>query len=317
MPTPAPVAVALDAPDLDTAANWAALVTPYVSTVKIGLELYLRYGPDVVATVRGASGVDVFLDLKLHDIPNTVAGAARAVSRLRPEIITVHAAGGSGHDQGGGGVRPGRDGGRGDPAHLDRGGRPGRAGGARDGQRRGPPDGGRSPSPRAPAASSAPRRRSPRSAPRSARTSCSSPRASARPGADSDDQARIATPEEAIKAGADLLVIGAPDHQGGRPGRRRRRDRHLAAPRGGRPERPGGPQPVGRVAGRARATWPERHSGGVAIGHTGIKRCPVTGDVFGVTILTCGDSLDLHCDRGAAVGKMSIQDKASVEHPRI
>jgi orotidine-5'-phosphate decarboxylase len=90
----APVAVALDAPDLDTAARWAALVTPHVSTVKIGLELYLRYGPDVVATVRGASGVDVFLDLKLHDIPATVAGAARAVSRLRPELLTVHAAAG-------------------------------------------------------------------------------------------------------------------------------------------------------------------------------------------------------------------------------
>jgi orotidine-5'-phosphate decarboxylase len=92
---PAPVAVALDAPDLDTAARWAALVTPHVSTVKIGLELYLRYGPDVVATVRGASGVEVFLDLKLHDIPATVAGAARAVSRLRPEYLTVHATGGA------------------------------------------------------------------------------------------------------------------------------------------------------------------------------------------------------------------------------
>ena len=95
MPRPAPVAVALDAANLDTAARWAALVTPHVSTVKIGLELYLRYGPDVVATVRGATGVGVFLDLKLHDIPATVAGAARAVSRLRPEILTVHAAAGS------------------------------------------------------------------------------------------------------------------------------------------------------------------------------------------------------------------------------
>ncbi|MFC4119504.1 orotidine-5'-phosphate decarboxylase [Nonomuraea zeae] len=93
--TPAPIAVALDAPDLETAARWAALVTPHVSTVKVGLELYLRYGPDVIASVRGASGVQVFLDLKLHDIPNTVAGAARAVSRLRPAILTVHAAGGS------------------------------------------------------------------------------------------------------------------------------------------------------------------------------------------------------------------------------
>ena len=93
--TPAPIAVALDAPDLETAARWAALVTPHVSTVKVGLELYLRYGPDVIASVQGASGVNVFLDLKLHDIPNTVAGAARAVARLRPAILTVHAAGGS------------------------------------------------------------------------------------------------------------------------------------------------------------------------------------------------------------------------------
>jgi len=92
--TPAPIAVALDAPDLETAARWAHLVTPHVSTVKVGLELYLRYGPDVIASVRGASGVQVFLDLKLHDIPNTVAGATRAVARLKPAILTVHAAGG-------------------------------------------------------------------------------------------------------------------------------------------------------------------------------------------------------------------------------
>ncbi|MFI0349746.1 orotidine-5'-phosphate decarboxylase [Actinomadura sp. 9N407] len=91
---PAPIAVALDAPDLETAARWATLVTPHVSTVKVGLELYLRYGPDVVASVRGASRVQVFLDLKLHDIPATVAGAARAVARLKPEYLTVHAAGG-------------------------------------------------------------------------------------------------------------------------------------------------------------------------------------------------------------------------------
>ena len=92
----APIAVALDAPDLETAARWASLVTPHVSTVKVGLELYLRYGPDVVASVRGASGVQVFLDLKLHDIPATVAGAAGAVARLRPALLTVHAAGGPG-----------------------------------------------------------------------------------------------------------------------------------------------------------------------------------------------------------------------------
>ncbi|MBX6381608.1 MAG: orotidine-5'-phosphate decarboxylase [Microbispora sp.] len=94
MTTPAPIAVALDAPDLETAARWAGLVTPHVSTVKVGLELYLRYGPDVIASVRGASGVQIFLDLKLHDIPNTVGAAARAVARLKPTYLTVHAAGG-------------------------------------------------------------------------------------------------------------------------------------------------------------------------------------------------------------------------------
>jgi orotidine-5'-phosphate decarboxylase len=91
---PAPIAVALDAPDLETAARWAGLVTPHVSTVKVGLELYLRYGPGIVASIRGASGVKIFLDLKLHDIPVTVAGAVRAVARLRPDVLTVHAAGG-------------------------------------------------------------------------------------------------------------------------------------------------------------------------------------------------------------------------------
>ncbi len=94
MTSPAPIAVALDAPNLEVAAQWAGLVTPHVSTVKIGLELYLRYGPEVVASIRGASGVQIFLDLKLHDIPATVASAARAVARLRPQLLTVHAAGG-------------------------------------------------------------------------------------------------------------------------------------------------------------------------------------------------------------------------------
>jgi orotidine-5'-phosphate decarboxylase len=91
----APVAVALDAPDLETAAAWAEAVTPYISTVKVGLELYCRYGPDAVATVRGGSGVDLFLDLKLHDIPATISGAVRAVSALRPAYLTVHAVGGA------------------------------------------------------------------------------------------------------------------------------------------------------------------------------------------------------------------------------
>jgi orotidine-5'-phosphate decarboxylase len=93
---PAPVAVALDADDLETAVGWAAAVGPYVSTVKVGLELFLRHGGDAVVKAREASGGrDVFLDLKLHDIPNTVAGAARSVAGLAPAYLTVHASGGA------------------------------------------------------------------------------------------------------------------------------------------------------------------------------------------------------------------------------
>src|SRR5260370_14739453 len=92
MTSRAPIAVALDAPDLDTAARWADLVTPHVSTLKVGLELYLRFGPEAVASARGPRGVDVFLDLKLHDIPATVGRAARAVAKVRPDLLTVHAA---------------------------------------------------------------------------------------------------------------------------------------------------------------------------------------------------------------------------------
>ena len=90
----APIAVALDARDLETACAWARAVEPHVTTLKIGLELFCRYGPDAVASVRGGSQIELFLDLKLNDIPNTVAGAVRSVSRLRPTYLTVHALGG-------------------------------------------------------------------------------------------------------------------------------------------------------------------------------------------------------------------------------
>ncbi|TAL23386.1 MAG: orotidine-5'-phosphate decarboxylase [Frankiales bacterium] len=91
----APIAVALDAPDAETAALWARAVTPHVAVVKVGLELFCRTGPSIVDSVRGGSGADLFLDLKLHDIPNTVAGAVRSVARLRPRYLTVHASGGA------------------------------------------------------------------------------------------------------------------------------------------------------------------------------------------------------------------------------
>ena len=91
----APIAVALDAPDAETAARWARAVTPHVAVVKVGLELFCRTGPSIVDSVRGGSGAELFLDLKLHDIPNTVAGAARSVARLKPRYLTVHASGGT------------------------------------------------------------------------------------------------------------------------------------------------------------------------------------------------------------------------------
>ncbi len=96
----APIAVALDAPDLATVSAWSSAVRPHAAMVKVGLELYCRYGPDVAAAVRreaaqdAAGDVGLFLDLKLHDIPATVAGAARAAALLRPDVLTVHAAGG-------------------------------------------------------------------------------------------------------------------------------------------------------------------------------------------------------------------------------
>ncbi len=95
MTSSAPIAVALDTDDLSTALLWARSSGPSVSTMKVGLELFLRYGGVAVEGAREASGGrDVFLDLKLHDIPNTVAGAARSVAALRPTYLTVHASGG-------------------------------------------------------------------------------------------------------------------------------------------------------------------------------------------------------------------------------
>jgi orotidine-5'-phosphate decarboxylase len=92
----APIAVALDGPDLATITAWAGAAGPHVSTMKVGLETFLRDGDASVEAVRAAArGRDVFLDLKLHDIPNTVAGAARSVAHLRPAFLTVHATGGS------------------------------------------------------------------------------------------------------------------------------------------------------------------------------------------------------------------------------
>lgn len=94
MTTRAPIALALDAPDLATMRHWVNAVSPHVSTLKLGLEGFYRDGSAAVEVARD-SGCDFFLDLKLHDIPNTVAGAARSVAKYQPQFLTVHASGGS------------------------------------------------------------------------------------------------------------------------------------------------------------------------------------------------------------------------------
>jgi len=88
-----PVYVALDTVDLDRAKAIAAKVKNHVGGIKLGLEFYSANGPDGVREMA-ALGLPIFLDLKLHDIPNTVAKAVQALHPLQPAILTVHAAGG-------------------------------------------------------------------------------------------------------------------------------------------------------------------------------------------------------------------------------
>lgn len=86
--------VALDVPDRAGAAAIVSQLGSACDFYKVGLELYAAEGPSVVEWLRG-EGKRVFVDLKLHDIPNTVRGAARSVARLGASLLTVHASGGT------------------------------------------------------------------------------------------------------------------------------------------------------------------------------------------------------------------------------
>ena len=87
------IIVALDYPDADLARQFVAKVRPELCRLKVGKELFVTAGPDFVRELVG-QGYDVFLDLKFHDIPNTVAQACKAAARLGVWMMNVHAVGG-------------------------------------------------------------------------------------------------------------------------------------------------------------------------------------------------------------------------------
>ena len=88
-----PIFCAVDRPDLEGTLALARALAPHVGGIKLGLEFFTAQGPRGVEAVA-ALGLPVFLDLKLHDIPNTVAGAVRQVARLGVAMLTLHASGG-------------------------------------------------------------------------------------------------------------------------------------------------------------------------------------------------------------------------------
>lgn len=88
-----PIFCAIDTPSVGTARTLAQEVAPHVGGLKLGLEFFNANGPDGVRSIT-ALGRLLFLDLKLHDIPNTVAGGIRSTTALGPAFITIHASGG-------------------------------------------------------------------------------------------------------------------------------------------------------------------------------------------------------------------------------
>jgi len=90
----APIVLAIDTPNLETAIAWVKATQDHISVYKLGLEFFLTFGSDGVKAIQAETDSDIFLDLKLHDIPHTVSGAAKAIAHLAPKFLTVHASGG-------------------------------------------------------------------------------------------------------------------------------------------------------------------------------------------------------------------------------
>ena len=93
MDAPNPICVALDTPDLARAVALTRSLKGHVGYVKLGLEFFYAHGAAGYAAVAG-HGVPIFLDLKLHDIPNTVAQGLASLAKLKPAIVNLHATGG-------------------------------------------------------------------------------------------------------------------------------------------------------------------------------------------------------------------------------
>lgn len=80
----------LDVPDARQAMTYVSVLKDHVGLFKVGLELFISQGPEILNSIREVAGQRVFLDLKLHDIPATVIRAFRAASAYQPEFVTVH-----------------------------------------------------------------------------------------------------------------------------------------------------------------------------------------------------------------------------------
>lgn len=91
----APIILALDTKDIAEAEKWIEVSLPKIDHFKVGLEFFLKHGIDAVLALKRKYQFNLFLDLKLFDIPNTVKGAVESISSLEPKFLTVHASGGA------------------------------------------------------------------------------------------------------------------------------------------------------------------------------------------------------------------------------